>query len=565
MNPAHTALADALDRWRRRNRWRRALLRAWRALWPGALALAALTLLGCLLPPPAALPLPPQQLAPLAWAALFAAAALWGATARCSLAEAAQLADLRLHTHALFVTALDALQRDPLALSDPERDCLHHATLTAAQTADAQAAPLRFGPRALLPLPIALAFLASPLTPWAVDQAQQQQQQALQNAAEELKKLQENLPKTLTADLEAQRELADRLQRLRQQIRKQELTQREAAEALGELKRELRAQSQAQAQKAQQPSPGAQAAARELAGTQQTQALSKALGQAARDDLSPAERQEAARDAAQQTRQLDALQREQRQEAADKLRDAARASREQGDLATADALQNAAQALDDNNPQALQQAANDLQRATQGQPSDATSQLSQAEMEQLAQELERIQQELGQRAPGQPGQQTAQGGDEGKIAPGPRDWKPGKGQGKGDGDGDGDGDGADSRAGKGHSQGEASPFQTGDHKDTDRFGDKTSDPWLEAYQELHAPQLLNSPSRITTRVQGERDGAGEVTTMRAGEQTPRDEQARRALQRLPVGYSDAAQRDVDGEAVPPAYRDAVRDYFDTGK
>lgn len=558
-------LKDALGRWTAGLRRRRALRRAWRVLWPGSALCAGAILAGTLIPAPLWLPWPPGALVLGAVALLGVAAAVWAALARAERREAAQIADLRLETRGLFVTAEDILARleGGQAPRDAERACLEEAQQLLAQTRDAQAAAPGPGARlglGLLPVAVAVAAV---LAPWAVDATLLQEREDLKAAAEEIKKVEEKLLEEIKDPAQLLTpEQQRRLSRLRQRLRQGEITRREAAAELGELKRELRAQSQAQGQDPRKPSSGAEAAARELARSQQTQGLGRELGQTAQGaqggDKKKPEGEEKLAEAARQLQKLD---RAQQRQAAQQMRQAAQAARAQGDLSLAQALEQTAQALEDGDPQALEQAAQQLQRAAQSSPQGPSdpSQLTQEQMEQLAADLERIQQQLSQQ--GQGAGRMARNGEEGRIAPSPRNWQQGGGPGKGQ----GQGEGASAGAGKGHDPGEAPGFATGDHQDRDRFGDKESEPWEEVYQELHEAQLLNSDSRITTRVQGERGEDGKVLTMEGGQQAPRSEQARRALERLPVRYSEQAREDVGAEKVPPAYRDAVRDYFDTRK
>jgi hypothetical protein len=485
-------------------------------------------------------------------ALLAASVPLW--VTRFGRSQAAAVADLRLETRALFTTAEEALGRQARgeALTEAEEACLGQASARAAQTPASQVAPMRFGARwgvAALPLLLGAALA---LAPFAADVRSQGEQAKLSLAAQELSKVEKKIEEGKKDGVAVSPELERKVQRLRQKLQQGELTPREAMEQLSELKQEVRAERAERASRAGKSAEGAKAAGEELSRSKTTESLGKKLGQAAQSaQASPEERQEAERGLQEEVRKLSKLSKEERAEAAQRLKEASKAAGQAGDTELSEALSDAAQALANEDQEGLEQASEQLAGAATKEA------LTQEELEQLAQGLEQAQQQLAGQKPGQQGQQGQGkgkgGGDERRIAPGDRDWKAGKNGGK---------DGQGAGAGEGHSDEEALGKETGAHQDATRFNDKERDAWVELYDELHEAQLLNSDGRIATKVQGERSQGGKVDTLKGGEQAPREERARKIVERLPAQYVDEAREEVGGEQIPPSYRDAVKDYFD---
>jgi hypothetical protein len=466
-------------------------------------------------------------------------------TVRFSRAEAAQVADLVLATQSLFVTANDPSQS---STHDAHDACAERAALTAAETSPAAVVPLRFGARwavCLLPCLLVAALFAAPLPqppipPAApVDVAQ---------AAAHLDKLADKLEKRANVE-DLQR--AERLRRLSRRLKTSTLSKRAALEELGELKRELRAEKLQRETAARKAQRAAEAAGKSLGEGEATRQLGNELAKGARA-RTQAERDAAAKKAKEELRELAKLGRQEREKAAQKLEEAARQARAQGNEELAQALEAAAGSVRSGDPNGAEAAGNQLAEAMRNLGSE-----NRGGNQELREALSAAQAALdGQPMPGGgPGE----GGDEGDITPGPRNWRDG-------GPGGDPANAAAAGAGKGHSDVETpAGAPVGDHQDANRFSDRQSDSWSEEYRELYEAALLNSDSRITTRVKGERSGDGKVQVVRGGQQAPRQEQARGAIANLPVRYADEAREAVDGETVPPAYRDAVRGYFDAEK
>jgi hypothetical protein len=436
--------------------------------------------------------------------------------------DAAQVADLVLDTHSLFVTAHE------LHSAHPQHECVHRAAKVAADVDLAQVVPIR---TATLWLGLASVLVAAALIPWlprAVAEPPGVPEVSRQIAADRLDDAADRIDEA--GDPKAA-DRAKRLRRLARRLREDDINRRAAMEELGELKRQLRAESRTDQLRALR---GLQSAGRSLSQSDLTRQLGHSLGQSR--SSSPASEGERTRDA---LRELAKLDRQAREEAAESLEHAAERARAEGNEELADALQAAANALRNGSPAEVDAAANLLAQAArnargpQGEPGRG-----------LANDLERAQAALdGRPANINPLREAA-------IAPEGRDWSK-------------SGQGSVQGAGFGHTDEEQSDGETsGEHQDSDRFGENSPDRWTEEYRDLYEAALLNSDGRIATKVSGERRREGKVQVIQGGQQQPRAERARDVIAKLPVRYADEAREAVSGESVPPGYRDAVREYFD---
>lgn len=554
-DPAVQPLHHALQGWRRRLALRRGLRRAAWVTLAGSGAVAVFAGVASWVPVPAG----PLE-SPAAWVALGALVTAAGAlaaaaTARFTPEDAALVADLRHDTGSLFSTAWDAARRPDAQRTEAERACISAAAGRAAELPPAQVAPLRFGWRWVTPLLYA-ALAAMTLLPFAEDLQGLIEQQRLVAAAEELKQAETRLEQLPADAAQLNPALRKELRRLQRELDKGDLTSREALEQIGELKRQLRAEKLAQEARANQAGRGAQEAARELGRAEPTSELAQRLSEQSRAQRDPAaspeERQERAQKTQEAARQLQKLEREERQEAAKSLDQAGDAANKAGDPQLGQLLKEASQALQSGDADKLDQLSEELAKALQQGQSDQES------MEQLAKALDNAQQRLAGVDPQDPS--TAQGG-QGNLGEGEqpgqgggdRQWKPGQGDGPGAG------------AGTGH-QDERPPGYdvAGQHNDADRTAQREPDAKEVDYRALYESAHLDDSKRILTRVNGEKDGEKTVGSTQGGNQSPQgDERAQIVLKQLPTAYAEDAQRAVNTEEIPPAYRDAVRSYFDT--
>ncbi len=555
-DPAVQPLHDALLSWKRRLALRRGLRRAAWVTLAGGGAVAVFAGVASWVPVPAG----PLE-SPAAWVALgalvtAAAALIAAATARFTVEDAALVADLRHDTGSLFSTAWDAASRPDAQRTEAERACISAAAGRAAELPPAQVAPLRFGWRWATPLLYA-ALAALTLLPFAEDLQRAVEQQRLTAAAEELKQAEARLEQLPDDAAQLNPALRKELRRLQRELDKGDLTSREALEQIGELKRQLRAEKLAQDARANQAGRGAQEAARELGRAEPTSELAQRLADQSRAQRDPntsaEERQERAEKTQEAARKLQKLEREERQEAAKSLEQAGDAANKAGDPQLGQLLKEASQALQSGDADKLDQLSEDIAKALQQSQSDQES------MEQLAKALDNAQQRLAGVDPQDPS--TAQGG-QGNLGQGEqpgqgggdRQWRPVEGDGPGV-----------AGAGTGH-QDERTPGYdvTGQHNDADRTAQREPDAKEVDYRALYESANLDDSKRILTRVQGEREGDKIVGSSQGGNQSPQgDERAQIVLKQLPTTYAEDAQRAVNTEEIPPAYRDAVRSYFDT--
>lgn len=526
-----------LDNVALRLRLRRTLARAGWVLTATALLCGAWVATGVFIPLPYDTEI---AVALLALGAIVSAGLFF--TVRFSRAEAAQVADLVLGTQSLFVTAIDdGTESTRRAMSA----CQERAETLADETGAGDVVPLKFGARwsaAALPVAAAAAIWFAPMAPVPAPESPVN----VEVAVEKLNKAADKLARGASPEDKAR---AERLRRLSRQLKKGALTRREALEELGDIKRQLRVEKLERQTAAARAKRGAQAASQSLGKGETTSQLSKELSRATSAETQAA-REDAANKAKNELRELAKLERKDREASAKALEDAARKARAQGNEELAQALEAAAQAVRGGDQAAAEAAGDQLAQAMRNLGSGEG-----APGQQRLEELDAAQAALG-------GGQlpSADGGDprEGEIAPGPRNWQSGEGPGNGQGDGAG--------AGTGHSDEETAGGTAGDkHQDADRFGPEATKNWDTEYKELYEAALLNSDGRIGTRVKGERSGDGKVQVVRGGQQAPRAEAARGAIEKLPVRYADEARKAVDGETVPPGYRDAVRDYFNAEK
>ncbi len=545
-----------LQAWARRLGWRRGAIRASRVVLWSTLVVCAATAVACWVP------LPPSFTGDArGWLILLGGAGLLTAllpffTTRFRRHEAAMVADMRLDTQALFTTAEDALRRHEQGqnLSDAEQACLQRATERAQSATAAQIAPLNPGPGALAliaPLLVAAAIVWAPL---AVDVAGIQEEENLAAAAKTLEELSKRPPET--PEDAAAAELRRKMRRLTRRMQKGELSATEAMEEVSAIKRELRAEKMRRAERASTASRAAAGAGRELGRSKETSNLGRKLAQGARaKDAQSDAAKEAREEASKALRELDKLSRDQKAAAAESLRKAAQAAQAAGDSQMAEALENAAKALENNDSQALQQAGQQLQDALQQAQQQGESQSG---LQEMAQGLDQAQQQLAQGGQQfQEGNQRTINGNDSGISPSPRNWR------QGNGNPSQNGQGTASGAGDGHDPEEAPGFDIDKaHQDANRFDDTVPEDKEIDYQELYEAFLLNSGDRVGTRVRGQMGDTGDVQTVKGGQQSPRQEDARRMLKKLPVQYAKEVDDAVNDESIPPVYRDAVKDYFE---
>ncbi len=147
----------------------------------------------------------------------------------------------------------------------------------------------------------------------------------------------------------------------------------------------------------------------------------------------------------------------------------------------------------------------------------------------------------------------ALGGSQGRLG-----QKGGGGKGQGQGKSPGESWGA----GSAHTDAVGEAFSTdgADHRDMDRQVDGRHSSWVVDELGENPEERLQNVQALTQSVRGKlNDGPIDSWTLRL---SGSDEDAAAPLASAPPGYRAAAEEAVDGEAVPRAYRDQVKQYFD---
>ncbi|TVQ93612.1 MAG: hypothetical protein EA397_04000 [Deltaproteobacteria bacterium] len=119
------------------------------------------------------------------------------------------------------------------------------------------------------------------------------------------------------------------------------------------------------------------------------------------------------------------------------------------------------------------------------------------------------------------------------------------------------------KAGTGHTWEDEGTFDTvGGHQDDNRLSDRTEGEIANDFESYYDPQRLEGAEGLITSVEGRVDQSGAFDAERR-KLTSGREDARRARVDVPDVYVDAAERALADDRVPPSYRAAIRDYFDS--
>lgn len=167
-------------------------------------------------------------------------------------------------------------------------------------------------------------------------------------------------------------------------------------------------------------------------------------------------------------------------------------------------------------------------------------------------------------------------GGEAEVAQGEQgeDAQVGQGQGQGQGLGEpstgldapigvGEGGSQGSQPGGNHTWEDEGTFDTTQgHQDENRLSDRTAGEHVDDFEAFYDPVRMADAEGLITSVQGQLDESGHIDSLPT-RRTQGDETAARKLLDVPDQYIDAADEAVNNERVPPGYRAAVKDYFDT--
>lgn len=132
----------------------------------------------------------------------------------------------------------------------------------------------------------------------------------------------------------------------------------------------------------------------------------------------------------------------------------------------------------------------------------------------------------------------------------------------GAGRGEGEGTEAGWGAGRSHTDEEEGNYETAGHghQDMDRQVDGRHSDWVVPFDQQHDPKRLDGVDAVASTVAVPLgDGPVETESMRL---SGSGERSAAPLLEAPAGYREAAEEAIEGEAIPRAYRDQVKRYFD---
>lgn len=298
-----------------------------------------------------------------------------------------------------------------------------------------------------------------------------------------------------------------------------------------------------------------------------TEALSEALAQG---DMAGAA--DAAGDLAES---LAGASPEEQREAAEALQRAGEQLQRSGDPS----LQQAGEALEQAGEQlAQQQGQGQAQGQSEGQdPSGGSPPLSPEQAADLQEALER-QRDLGERL-ARDRERLQQAQDmQGAVGGAQERLQAGAGAGAEEGEGEGEGEPAEAMAqgmggggggaGADHTwedEGEFDPdpsFQDGRSAELrQEQGPQGDAEHIDDFEKFYAPHRLDDVEALLATAEGQLDEAGRIDTL-VTRLTESDETAEAPTLDLPTAYREAATEAIEAERIPPAYRDAVKHYFD---
>lgn len=118
-------------------------------------------------------------------------------------------------------------------------------------------------------------------------------------------------------------------------------------------------------------------------------------------------------------------------------------------------------------------------------------------------------------------------------------------------------------AGKGHTwEDEGTHDTTQGHQDKNRLSDRTEGEMADDFEAFYDPVRMDGAEGLVTKVEGRIDESGQIDSLPT-RRTDGDETAKVKLLDVPDVYVDAADEALANERVPPGYRGAVKDYFDS--
>lgn len=120
-----------------------------------------------------------------------------------------------------------------------------------------------------------------------------------------------------------------------------------------------------------------------------------------------------------------------------------------------------------------------------------------------------------------------------------------------------------SEAGRGHTWEDQGTFDNPPgFNDADRTSARNSGKVLDDFESFYDPQRLDGAEGLIVSVEGMVDERGHFDAIER-RLTNSSEKASRPMLDVPDVYTDAAERALTDDRVPPAYRAAIKDYFDS--
>ena len=508
--------------------------------------------------------------------------------------ELALLVDRALGTDEVLVTLLH-LESEGKAPPAVQEDLERRVAALPAVSRGLAAGPPRHA--WMVPLAAVLAALVllipqredAVATPENPDQTEiEEEADRLQDALEEIdEELGEALPE----------ELQDKMDNLLKDLEDDKLTPEEAQERIAELQEELAEWEEDLREGSNEDSDALEEAADALREGDQQEGVEEAMESLA-DALEEQDTEAAAEAVEELMKELDSASPEQAQKAGEALERAGQALKDAGsqDLQEAgEALEQAGQQMQEGAQQAGQDGKpgeNGAQQGSEARKSleDLAKQLDNKDLKERLQQdqeklrksqevngaLEASRQRLGGEADVAQGEGQGQG-EQGQpctpdqIAAGT--CQPGQGQGQCGGGGlepgtglDGGmtvGEGNSSSAGKGHTWEDAGTSDTTKgHQDENRQNARNKGEVVDDFEAFYDPVRMDDAEGLITQVGGQIDESGHIDSLPT-RRTEGDETAKVKLLDVPDTYVDAADEALANERVPPGYREAVKDYFDT--
>lgn len=125
------------------------------------------------------------------------------------------------------------------------------------------------------------------------------------------------------------------------------------------------------------------------------------------------------------------------------------------------------------------------------------------------------------------------------------------------------GDQGPAAAGQSHTWEDEGTFDTvGDHQDSERLSDRTEGRVENDFESFYDPTQLDGAEGLIVSVDGLIDERGQMDVVDR-QLTGGTEKAQRKLLDAPDEYIEAAERALTDDRVPPGYRAAIKDYFDS--